>query len=198
MGNFTGPQTPGASTSKAIVFDVTAEGTLTTVHSFGGQGGNSPYAGLVQGTDGNFYGATIGLIYEMTPAGKEIVLQGLNSDNGREAYAALVQGTDGIFYGTTAYGGVGHGTIYSVSVGLGPFLKTLPASGKVATSVAVLGTDLTGATSVSFNGIPAAFTVSATGTAISTTVPPGAATGTVQVVTPSGTLSSNVPFRVLP
>src|SRR5580704_14705876 len=61
MGNFTGPQTPGASTSKAIVFDVTAEGTLTTVHSFGGQGGNGPYAGLVQGTDGNFYGATLGV-----------------------------------------------------------------------------------------------------------------------------------------
>jgi hypothetical protein len=92
---------------------------------------------------------------------------------------------------------VGHETIYSVSVGLGPFVKTLPAPGKVATSVAILGTDLTGATSFSFNGIAAAFTVSATGTAISTTVPTGATTGTVQVITPSGTLSSNVPFRVL-
>jgi len=40
------------------------------------------------------------------------------------------------------------------------------------------------------------FTVNATGTAISTTVPAGATSGTVQVVTPTGTLSSNVAFRV--
>jgi hypothetical protein len=33
---------------------------------------------------------------------------------------------------------------------------------------------------------------------IGATVPVGATTGVVQVVTPSGTLSSNVPFRVQP
>jgi hypothetical protein len=41
----------------------------------------------------------------------------------------------------------------------------------------------------------ATFTV-VSGSEITTTVPVGATTGTVQVVTPSSTLSSNVPFRV--
>jgi hypothetical protein len=93
-------------------------------------------------------------------------------------------------------GANGDGTIFKLSVGLGPFVKTLPTSGRAGAPIQILGTDLTGATSVTFNGTPAAFTVNATGTAISTTVPTGATTGTVQVVAPTGTLSSNVPFRV--
>jgi uncharacterized protein (TIGR03437 family) len=61
----------------------------------------------------------------------------------------------------------------------------------------ILGTNLTGAITVTFNSTAAAFAV-VSPTLITTTVPTGATTGTVQVVTPSGTLSSNVPFRVLP
>ena len=59
------------------------------------------------------------------------------------------------------------------------------------------GTDLTGATSVSFNGRPASFVVRA-GSAIAATVPAGATSGTIQVVRPDGTRSSNAPFLVLP
>lgn len=54
-----------------------------------------------------------------------------------------------------------------------------------------------GATGVTFNGTAATFTVKS-GTEIATSVPAGATTGAVQVVTPAGTLSSNVNFRVLP
>jgi hypothetical protein len=81
---------------------------------------------------------------------------------------------------------------------LGPFLETLPASGNVGTKVQILGNNLGGATSVTFNGTAATFTRGPTGTSIAATVPAGATTGPVQVSTPSGTLSSNVPFRVLP
>lgn len=56
---------------------------------------------------------------------------------------------------------------------------------------------MTGATSVTFNGTAAVFKV-ASSSLITTTVPAGATTGTVKVVTPGGTLSSNVPFQVLP
>jgi hypothetical protein len=76
-------------------------------------------------------------------------------------------------------------------------VKTLPASGKVGAAVRILGTYLTGATGVSFNDISAVFTV-VSKSEITTTVPAGATSGTVQVVTPSGTLSGNVAFRVLP
>jgi uncharacterized protein (TIGR03437 family) len=76
-------------------------------------------------------------------------------------------------------------------------VETNPTSGKVGSAVKILGTDLTGATSVTFNGTAATFTV-VSKSLITTTVPLGATTGTVQVVTPGGTLSSNVPFRVRP
>jgi hypothetical protein len=112
--------------------------------------------------------------------------------------AGLLQATDGNFYGTTKAAGSNlWGTVFSVSVGLGPFVATRPALGKVGTLVAILGTDLTGATSVSFNGTAAVFTV-VSNSLITATVPAGASTGKIQVVTPTGTLSSNVPFRVLP
>jgi hypothetical protein len=62
--------------------------------------------------------------------------------------------------------------------------------------VSILGTDLTGASSVTFNGTPATFTVNTTGSAITSMVPIGATAGTVQVVTPNGTLNSNVVYRV--
>jgi len=56
---------------------------------------------------------------------------------------------------------------------------------------------LSGATSITFNGTAADFTVE-TRAAIETSVPAGATSGPVEVVTPSGTLTSNVNFQVLP
>lgn len=80
-------------------------------------------------------------------------------------------------------------------MGLGPFVKSLPGSGKAGAAVKILGTNLIGATSVSFNGTAATFTI-VSASEISTKVPTGAATGKVQVTTPGGTLLSNVTFRV--
>ena len=59
----------------------------------------------------------------------------------------------------------------------------------------ILGTNLTGATKVTFNGVPAAFTV-VSSTEIEATVPTSATTGTVAVVTPGGTLESDAIFQV--
>jgi hypothetical protein len=63
--------------------------------------------------------------------------------------------------------------------------------------VKILGTNLTDATSVTFNGTSAVFKV-VSSSENATTVPAGATTGKVKVVTPHDTLSSNMPFRVLP
>jgi uncharacterized protein (TIGR03437 family) len=67
--------------------------------------------------------------------------------------------------------------------------------GPVGQSVLILGNGLTGSTSVTFNGVAAAFTVESD-TYISAKVPAGATTGAVSVVTPSGTLKSNPQFVV--
>jgi uncharacterized protein (TIGR03437 family) len=115
-----------------------------------------------------------------------------------------VQATNGNFYGTTFYGGSsgncgsgGCGTIFSISVGLGPFVETRPISGQIGTAVVILGNNLNGTTAVTFNGTPAAFTV-VSSTEITASVPAGATSGTVEVTTPGGTLDSNVKFRVTP
>jgi uncharacterized protein (TIGR03437 family) len=76
-------------------------------------------------------------------------------------------------------------------------VETRLSAGKIGERVEILGSKLSGATSVSFNGTAAAFTV-ASESLITTSVPSGATTGNVKVVTPSGTLTSNVPFQVLP
>ena len=67
--------------------------------------------------------------------------------------------------------------------------------GKVGVKINILGNNLKNATSVKFNGTPAAFTV-VSGSYIKTTVPSGATTGAITVTTPGGTFSSNVAFQV--
>jgi uncharacterized repeat protein (TIGR03803 family) len=205
-----------ATNGCGTVFQITPGGTLTTLHSFDGTDGETPYAGLIQATDGDFYGTTpfggdspcaggCGTVFKITRSGTLTTLhsfcfQGECTD-GVWPYGGLVQATNGDFYGTTAQlESVSYhtaGTVFSLSVGLRPFVKTQPAAGKVGTAVSILGTDLTGATSVTFNGTAASFEV-VSSTEITTTVPAGATGGKVEVVIPGGTLLSNVPFIVLP
>jgi uncharacterized protein (TIGR03437 family) len=75
--------------------------------------------------------------------------------------------------------------------------KLLPASGKLGQTGDIIGQGLTGTTAVSLNGVPASFTI-VSDTLIHATVPNGATTGFVTVVTPAGTLTSNVAFQVVP
>ncbi|MGD0364846.1 MAG: choice-of-anchor tandem repeat GloVer-containing protein [Bryobacteraceae bacterium] len=196
------------------VFQITPRGTLTTLHSFDGSDGETPYAGLIQATDGNLYGTTLfggdslcpggcGTVFKITLSGTLTTLHNFCFEgecaDGVMPYGGLVQATNGEFYGTTtqrSYESTG-GTVFSLAVGLGPFVRMQTAAGKVGASVSILGTDLTGATRVSFHGAAAAFTV-VSPSLITTTVPAGATTGKVEVSTPGATLLSNVPFRVTP
>jgi len=199
------------------IFKTDRAGKLTLLHSFclsNCADGSDPYAALIQATDGNFYGTTqmggfpvcsystlgCGTIFKISPAGAFTILHTFCVDanclDGDSSYAALVQRTDGTLYGTTAGGGpANEGTVFSLAVGLAPFVETVPGSGKVGANITILGTDLAGATAVSFNGAAALFTV-VSGTQITATVPAGATSGTVAVTTPSGTLTSNVSFRI--
>ena len=205
-GNLYGVTTKGGSEHLGTIFELTHTGTLNTLHNFLGTDGAFPVGPLVLGTDGNFYGTAgssgenhhgAGVIFSATPEGQTTVLhQFSNLERGQNP---LFQSTDGSFYGTTTTGPgeMGYGTLYRLSTGLGPFVRANPGAGKMDATVGILGTDLTGTTSVSFNGISASFTVKSA-TFIVATVPSGAITGKIQVVTPNGTLSSNVPFIVLP
>jgi len=175
------------------------------LHSFTGSDGANPYAGLIQATDGNFYGtasvggvSNAGTIFSVSTLGTVTPVYDFTTANGGAVLGGLLQATDGNFYGTTNQGGPqAYGTIFEFSTGLRPFLSFVRSSGRSGQTAQILGQGFTGATSVSFNGIPATFTVRR-GTFLTATVPAGATTGYVTVATLSGTLTSNVPFQVLP
>jgi uncharacterized repeat protein (TIGR03803 family) len=150
------------------------------------------------------YGTTVwggigdGTVFQITQAGKLTTLHSFQGSDGNGPAAGLVQATSGIFYGATEGGGTNNdGTIFSLLMGLKPFVETLPTSGKVGSRIIILGTDLNGATSVTFNGTAATFTV-VSRSEITTTVPAGATSGKVEVATPHRTLLSNVNFLVTP
>ena len=214
-GDFYGTtRTGGLPNNGGTIFRITADGALSTLYTFCSKGkycpdGSDPEGGLVQATNGDFYGITqsggannqSGTIFVIGPSGLTTLYNFCARSgcvDGESPEAGLVQGTDGNLYGTTHGGGAnGDGIVFSLSVGQGPFVKTQTSAGPVGTAVNILGTNLTGATSVSFNGTAAVFDV-VLPFLITTTVPAGATSGTVQVVTPGGTLSSNAPFEVLP
>jgi uncharacterized repeat protein (TIGR03803 family) len=217
-GNFYGTTESGGKNSSGTVFKITPAGTETVLHSFGGTAFTGTFldAPLIQATDGKLYGTTVrggnttcfngcGTIFRISTAGTLVLLHKFTGTDGAAPTGGLVQFTDGSFYGMTSAGGNQHtgcnsggcGTIFHLVVpGLGPFVRTVPSSGKVGTMVSILGNNLTGATSVKFNGVVANFVTSSTD--IAATVPVGATTGTVTVVTPTRTLSSNVKFTVIP
>ncbi len=203
-GNFYGAtnfggNNPNCQTSCGTIFKITASGKLTTLYDFDTtQGPYGPFCALIQGTDGNFYGTTqANIVFQITPAGVLTPLFTFDFSDGFEPLDALVQGTDGNFYGTTYQGASGYGTVFSLSMGLGPFVETNPSSGKVGSKVILLGNDLTGSTAVTFNGTASRFKV-VSSTEIIATVPAGATTGKVEVTTSTATLQSNAVFRIAP
>ena len=203
-GNFYGTTGGGGSNLDGTIYQVTSAGAYTLLDSFDGTDGVQPDPALIQATDGTFYGTTLdggasneGTIFEFASGGTLTALHSFQGADGKLPVAGLLQATDGAFYGTTSQGGgSGLGTVFRFSKASGPFVKTVPTAGKVGQSILILGYNLTAATSVTFNGTAATFKV-VSATLITATVPSGAKTGTVQVTTPGGTLSSNVPFTVL-
>jgi hypothetical protein len=137
-----------------------------------------------------------GTVFRITPDGVFTTVFSFDGTDGDLPEAGLVQGTDGALYGTTfANGDISVGTVFRLSVGLSPFVKTEPASGQIGSPVIILGNNLTGTTSVTFNGASATFKI-VSDTEITTAVPVGATSGTVEVKTSSATLTSNVSFLV--
>jgi hypothetical protein len=209
-GNLFGTTQGGGSKSYGTVFGLTSTNQYIVLDSFDFVHG-TPIGKLTLASDGNFYGNTQGgenasTVFEVTPKGEVTILNTFGTsalDSGWYPLGSLFQGTNGTLYGTTAFGnsvgdcnpyGAGYGTIYGVS-GLPALVETAPLAGPVGQSVIILGNVLTGSTSVTFNDVEAKFTVESD-TYIKATVPSGATTGVVSVVTPSGTLNSNPQFVV--
>jgi uncharacterized repeat protein (TIGR03803 family) len=125
-GNFYGTTGAGGANDDGTVFEITPGGTKTVLHTFAktGSDGQTPYAGLIQGSDGDFYGTTytggsagFGTVFKVAPDGTETVLYSFaGGSDGANPYAGVVQGSDGNFYGTTYAGGSnGLGTVFKLT-----------------------------------------------------------------------------------
>ena len=122
-GNFYGTTAAGGSGGDGTIFQVTTNGTLTTLASFNGANGANPEAALTLGNDGNFYGTTSkggsddwGTVFRVTTNGTLTTLVSCIPANGYYILAPLTLGNDGNFYGTTLDGGSeGQGTIFQVT-----------------------------------------------------------------------------------
>jgi uncharacterized repeat protein (TIGR03803 family) len=190
-GNFYGTASVGGANDSCdyglgcgTVFEITPAGNLTTLYSFCSQknctDGNFPQAGLVQATNGNFYGTTAeggalgyGTVFEITPAGESTTLYSFDSSDGAYPWGALVQAPNGRFYGTTFGGGTrGYGTVFEIT-----------AAGKLTTVHSFAGYPTDGES-------PTAGLVQANGIFYGTTFNGGTNNGgTVFEITPKGKLT---------
>ncbi|HUJ71798.1 MAG TPA: choice-of-anchor tandem repeat GloVer-containing protein, partial [Verrucomicrobiae bacterium] len=119
-GNFYGTTVYGGTNvaggfNGGTVFRISPNGDFATLHVFKGSPGDgaNPYAGLVEGSDGNFYGTTsrggtsancvggCGTVFQIAPSGNLTILYSFSRNDGSDSRAALVVGSDGKLYGTT-------------------------------------------------------------------------------------------------
>ena len=121
----------GANGLGGTIYKITPSGALTVLYNFCSPGagvcpdGSIPQ-GVIQATDGDFYGITdgggdyeAGTIFKITPGGKLTTLYNFCSQSpppkctDGEGPTGLIQASDGAFYGTTTVGGnYGRGTVF--------------------------------------------------------------------------------------
>ena len=208
-GSFYGTTSAGGNRGVGTVFKLDQGGNVSILYNFqsffgGGADGSTPFAGLVQATDGNLYGSTtaagsqnLGTLFQITTAGAYKLLYSFNGKAGSGPEAAPVQHTNGMLYGTALQGGkFGFGTVYRLDMGLAPFVALVRYGGKVGSTAQILGQGLTGTTSVTFNGVASNNVHVFSDTLLTAVVPFGATTGPVVVTTPTGALTSNKNFAV--
>jgi uncharacterized repeat protein (TIGR03803 family) len=126
-GNFYGTTAGGGDSNNngdGTVFQITPSGVEVNLHTFHYTDGSQPYGGLVEGSDGNFYGTTdyggaskSGTVFRISPAGNFTNLWSFTGGaDGGIPIAGLVRGTDSNFYGMTYWGGAHNcGTVFRIS-----------------------------------------------------------------------------------
>lgn len=208
QGNLFGTEAQGGTDDGGVIFGTTTSGNFKSLYNFinycpGQAYGCVPAGGLVFGNDSNLYGSTYrggpnndGVFFKITRAGAYTQLATLNGANGAGLVGTPIQHTSGTIYGLASTGGAyGGGVLYSLNVGLKPFVSLLFSSGKAGTLVGILGQGFSTAHSVSFNGVASSFKVISKGYLVAK-IPSGATSGFVVVQTSTKTFKSNRQFVI--
>ena len=182
-------------------------GIVTAVHDFGAVPNEGEQgAGITLATDGNFYGPTEsggafgtgGTLYQLTPSRIYTTLYNFQPTSENPFPGPLVQYTTGTLYGLTFFGGINtKGSIYSLDMGLGPFVALVYSQGRVGQTIQILGQGLSGATGVTVNGVATSSFKVVSDTFMTAVIPAGATTGLVAVITPTAVLNSNRNLQVV-
>jgi uncharacterized repeat protein (TIGR03803 family) len=111
------------------VFQMTPDGTVTTLYVFAGETDGAVPVSMMQAADGTFYGTTAqgggpgcfsqgcGTVFQMTPDGAITILHAFTGGTDGATPTGLIQASDGGFYGTTYDGGTfGVGVVFRLSV----------------------------------------------------------------------------------
>jgi uncharacterized repeat protein (TIGR03803 family) len=177
----------GCNAGCGVVFEMTADGTITDLHNFDFlDGWDAVGAGIIQANDGNLYGETAGggfspcntsdvncgVIFKITPSGTFSVLHRFTGPDGGDPAGGLLEAPDGNFYGTNYAGGAnGDGTVFKIT-----------PTGVLTTLHSFNGTDGTGP----YGGV----ILATDGNFYGTTRSGGAnGDGTIFEITPGGTLT---------
>lgn len=207
-GNFYGTAALGGTFGNGAIFKATPAFQVSILYNFvgGTKDGQNPFSGLVQATDGNFYGNTanggsakLGTLFQISTNGVYKSLYSFRATGSQRPITGLMQHTNGLLFGTTGGGGANSlGTVFALDMGLGPFVTFVQPTGKVGQTAQILGQGFTGTAGVTFNGFAATSVTVGRSTYLRAVIPSGATTGPVVVTTPNGTLTSNVNFVVAP
>jgi uncharacterized repeat protein (TIGR03803 family) len=207
-GTFYSTTQDGGTQGEGTIYEISTSLSANGMHSFGAFFGDGEYpsAGLALGTDGNYYGSTAeggtyddGTLFNISTSGTYSELYSFNNSANLTQMAPLsppVEYTTGTLYGVTEYGGTSNdGTVYSLNNGLTAFVNSPLFTGKEGSSVLLIGNHLSGASKVTFNGMPATFKVNSN-THMTATVPHGASSGWIEVTTSEGAVKSRKEFVV--
>ena len=143
-----GASTNCGATGCGIVFRINPSGSgETNLHSFGGfpTDGSQVFSGVMQGSDGNFYGTALaggtfsnGMVFRISPSGSYTNLysfKGFPNDGG-QPLGGLVQGSDGNFYVATEFGGANNqGAIFELIFPLSSPANQISAINKAGTNI---------------------------------------------------------------
>ena len=166
-GNFYGTTSASQNgTGDGTIFEMTADGTLSTIHNFVDAEGSDLQTALIQGRDGTFYGLTsgsfggtgvfAGTLFKLTPGGGLTTLHTFADPDGILPFVGLLLDANGNIYGGASSGGIdGGGTIFKETPNAVPLVYAPPpvVIPTVTLAAAVPQTTLG-------NGLPGEFTLS--------------------------------------